>query len=274
MIKLCRGDILVMKTVRYCDVDSLNTTRPYIVREGEEDEYFLLMFFKTNFIYLKDGKKEKGEKFHYLLSPPNVISAHGRYDEPFKNDWIFFRGERFENIIKEFNLPFNTAFYIDDHSIIFPYIKEIATEQLFTGTCYEEKIDALVSDMLIDLGRKYENKQKTKNHFFEEINKARNYMLSNLDKKIALEEIAQRANYSLSRFCILYKRFFKITPIEDLTRARIEKAITLMQYNHISVTEASQLCGFSSIHYFSRKFKEKTGMSPTKFCRNKNKSEN
>ncbi len=260
---------MIMKTVRYCGVDSVNTTSPYIAREGEEDEYFLLMFFKTKFIYLKDGKKEMGEKFNYIINPPHCPAGHGTYDEPFSNDWIFFRGEVFEKIIKSFNLPLNTPFYIDDHSIIFPYIKEIEKEKLLTNTCYKEKIDALVSDMIIDLGRQYENKQKTKNHFFEEINKARKYMLSNLDQKIVLEEIAKRANYSLSRFCILYKRFFKITPIEDLTRARIEKAITLMQYNHTSVTETSQICGFSSVHYFSRKFKEKTGMSPTDFCRQK-----
>lgn len=260
-----------LKTVRYCGVDSVNTTNSYIVREGFENEYFLLMFFKTKFTYLKDGKKEAGEKFHYILSPPKVAAAHGSYDEPFSNDWIFFKGETFEKIINEFGMPFNTPFYIDDHSIVFPYIKEILKEKLLTNTCYEERINSLVANMLIELGRRYENKQKTRNHFFEEINEARKYMLSNLDKKMSLDEIANRANYSLSRFCILYKRFFKITPIEDLTRARIEKAVSLMQYSHTSVTETAHLCGFSSVHYFSRKFKEKTGMSPTDFTRQRRK---
>ena len=48
---------MVLKTVRYCGVDSVNTTSPYIAREGEEDEYFLLMFFKTKFIYQRSNSK-------------------------------------------------------------------------------------------------------------------------------------------------------------------------------------------------------------------------
>jgi AraC-like DNA-binding protein len=77
--------------------------------------------------------------------------------------------------------------------------------------------------------------------------------------------LASRAKYSLSRFCVLYKQFFSVTPIEELLDARIEKARALLEYGHKSVTEVAELCGFSSIHYFSRKFKKKTGVSPSEY---------
>ena len=47
----------------------------------------------------------------------------------------------------------------------------------------------------------------------------------------------------------------------------IEKAVSLLGYSKISVTETAKLCGFSSVHYFSRKFKERTGVNPTHYLK-------
>ena len=267
MLKYRRGGYMSKNTCGYCGVNTLHSKDDYYVRDKAEEDFYLLMFFKTNFMYYKNGKMVKGDKFHYLLNSPQKRVEHGSCDEPFSNDWIFFRGDDAEDIIKAFKIPTDEPFYIDNHSAIFPFIAEISNEKLLKGTCYEEKLDCLIKNMLIDLGRKFEQKQKSKNHYYKELNEAREFMLSNLDKKITLEEISKRANYSLSRFCILYKRYFKISPIEDLTLARIEKAIELLKYNHISVSKTAEMCGFSSIHYFSRKFKEKTGVSPAKFMK-------
>ena len=55
---------------------------------------------------------------------------HGSYDEPFSNDWIFFRGDSAEEIIKAFKIPTDEPFYIDNHSAIFPFVAEMI---LFTS---------------------------------------------------------------------------------------------------------------------------------------------
>ena len=52
-----------------------------------------------------------------------------------------------------------------------------------------------------------------------------------------------------------------------LLNARIEKAICLLKYNQTSITETAALCGFTSLHYFSRKFKEKTGAPPSAYLK-------
>ena len=253
--------------LKYCGSDEVFFPCNNFVRSKHEESYFLLLFFQTDFLYKKNNSFLKGEKHNYFIIPPHVPAEHGASNGPYATDWIHFKGEKCREIIEKFNLPLSVPFYINDHSIILPYIKKIQSEVLLKGTCYQEKISSLIIDMLIELGRKYEGKKNSDNHFFKNIIEARSYMLSNLDKKINLIEIAKKANYSLSRFCILYKKFFDISPIEDLTRARIEKAITLLSHNHMSVTEVAQLCGFSSIHYFSRIFKEKTGLSPSKYMR-------
>ena len=90
-------------------------------------------------------------------------------------------------------------------------------------------------------------------------------MLRNCHKKINLAQLSDMTGYSESRFCVLYNSFFGTTPIDDLLNARIEKAKSMLSYSGMSVTEIAEKCGFSSVHYFSRKFKEITGDSPTKY---------
>lgn len=249
-----------------CDTNTHHSPEHYFVRKDLED-CFLLMFFKTPYVYKKDGKILTGEKYSYLINPPFSAAEHGSLNEGFINDWIFFRGNDAENIIKEFNLPLNEPFHIDDFSIIYPYINKISTELILKHTSYLIKISCLICDMLINLGRQYEFVSQSNHPAFSDINNARNFMLNNIEKKITIKSLADLSNYSESRFCILYNRFFGSSPIEDLLNARIEKAVSLLGYSKISVTETAKLCGFSSVHYFSRKFKERTGVNPTHYLK-------
>lgn len=254
---------------KFCGNDTQHTVSYHFVRQHEQD-YFLLMFFKTPFVYKKDGRFIKGEKQHYLINPPYGESEHKSADgekEGFINDWIFFKGKDVNNIIKKFRLPVSEPFYIDDYSIIAPYINKISTEMIFKHTAYEYKISAIVADMLINLGRQFELSGKKNHPAFTGINNARNYMFNNIENKITIKDLACRSNYSESRFCVLYNMFFSSTPIDDLLNARIEKAAALLEYSNLSVTEIAKACGFSSVHYFSRKFKERTGISPSNYIK-------
>ena len=254
---------------RMCDTDTAHTGKYFFTRAMSQhiDHDYLLMFFKTSFLY-KDGNTFKRcDKNHYLLFPPHTNAEHGCGREGFVNDWIFFSGDAASAIIQQLALPLGTPFYIDDHSILGPYIHKIAAEHRLKHSCYEQQISATLTQMLVELGRQYALSQKTVSPAFDAINRAREYMLNHIEDPISVTELAARANYSASRFCVLYRRFFSVTPIEDLLNARIEKAICLLKYNQTSITETAALCGFTSLHYFSRKFKEKTGAPPSAYLK-------
>ena len=215
-----------------------------------------------------DGESQKSaEAYHYILFPPYTKAEHGSIDVGFVNDWIFFSGKEAKKIIEEFKIPECVPFKIDNRSIIEPYINKIESELKFKHTSYENQISALVTEMLIELGRRYEYSSKKSHTAFEALNNARTYMLNHIADKISTNDLAKYSNYSVSRFCFLYNLFFATSPMDDLLNARIEKAITLLKYQNASITETAELCGFSSIHYFSRKFKKKTGLSPSNYSK-------
>ena len=52
---------------------------------------------------------------------------------------------------------------------------------------------------------------------------------------------------------------------DEINQARIEKAKLYLQYTDFSIEEIAEKTGFCSQNYFSRRFKDIIGMSPTQF---------
>ena len=64
---------------------------------------------------------------------------------------------------------------------------------------------------------------------------------------------------------LLYKKLKSLTdqsPSEFIKNIRLEYAMELLKANNRSVTEISELCGFTNIGYFSTSFKKQFGKSP------------
>ena len=77
------------------------------------------------------------------------------------------------------------------------------------------------------------------------------------------DEFASAMNVSSS---LLYKKIKSLTdqsPTDFVKAVRLDHALELLQEGRHTVTEISELCGFSSVGYFSTVFKKHFGKSPT-----------
>lgn len=160
---------------KFCGTNTPHTNKHYFTRIPH-DEYsvkdYLLMYFKTPFLYKNNDTINTSQEFRYIIYPPFTSAEHGSYKVGFVNDWVFFDGKDAKDIIESFNLPLCTPFYIDKHSIIEPYINKISSELKYKNGCYKQQISALVTEMLINLGRQYEYSDKNTHPAFKAINDA------------------------------------------------------------------------------------------------------
>lgn len=64
-----------------------------------------------------------------------------------------------------------------------------------------------------------------------------------------------------------FKNSLTVSPIEFLTKTRIEHAKKLLEIygSNLSISEISEACGFDDPIYFSRRFKQFAGISPTEY---------
>ena len=97
------------------------------------------------------------------------------------------------------------------------------------------------------------------------LEKAKNYIDTNIKKKILIEELAAISGYSVPYFKRKFKEYYKITPGEYLMDVRINKAKAMLESKMYTITEITNECGFSSESYFSHAFKNTVGISPKKF---------
>lgn len=91
------------------------------------------------------------------------------------------------------------------------------------------------------------------------------YTLSNFNKKIELEEIAEVANMTSNAFCRYFKQRTNKTYFSFLNELRVEKACKLLQNKDYLITEISERSGFKNISNFNRKFKELKGITPSSY---------
>lgn len=92
------------------------------------------------------------------------------------------------------------------------------------------------------------------------------YVMTNYQRDISLEEIASISNMTKNAFCRYFKLRTNKTFFQFLIDIRIERAGKLLLKNReLSVIEIAELCGFNNISNFNRKFKELKHKSPLQY---------
>ncbi|MFI3213336.1 MAG: response regulator [Eubacteriales bacterium] len=84
-------------------------------------------------------------------------------------------------------------------------------------------------------------------------------------ENISLIDIVEKLNINSEYFCRIFKKETGKTFLNYLTDYKINKAQELLIKSEYSIQEISDKLGYSSVAYFSRVFKNKTGENPYKY---------
>lgn len=87
------------------------------------------------------------------------------------------------------------------------------------------------------------------------------------DTNLSVAALASEAGYSEVYFRNLFVRRFGQTPSRYITKTRISHAIKLMELDGLTLGEIAEECGFSSLPYFNKVFKELIGETPASYRR-------
>ncbi|MBE6577998.1 MAG: AraC family transcriptional regulator [Ruminococcaceae bacterium] len=242
----------------------------YTFKKPSGTSYWLLMRFYTPFYYEANGERFEGKAGELLLNPPDTPLVHGSLDgNGFCNDWIYIGGDGLPELISELGIPTDRAFCITETLPLEKILGEIYAEMKSCAAGYTHKISAHIASLLVDIGRACKSdglQSGTKiTPYARSISSVHTALAENCGYHWTLTEMSELSGYSVSRFCSLYKAKYGITPIEHLISSRISKAKQLLRLRRHNVTEVSELCGFSSLHYFSMTFKKHTGLSPSEY---------
>lgn len=89
-------------------------------------------------------------------------------------------------------------------------------------------------------------------------------MNKNIGKSISIDELAQGCNISTTGLKNIFSRYAGLGIHKYFLKLKINRAIHLLKQG-VSVTEISEILGYSSQGYFSHAFKRETGKNPSEF---------
>lgn len=88
------------------------------------------------------------------------------------------------------------------------------------------------------------------------------YLEAHYAEDISLDTLAAALGYNKTYLCGVFKKDTDLTILDCLNTIRIRRAAELIVYSDHSLSQVSELCGFSSVSHFNRVFLKYVGATP------------
>ncbi len=111
------------------------------------------------------------------------------------------------------------------------------------------------------------SKKNDKNYKLQQFDEVTAYLKTNIDKNLSLSEIASNCGMSVPKLKMLFAEQSELSPVAYFISLKIEKAKELIANTSLNFTQISEMLGFKTLYYFSDRFKQKTGMSPSEYAK-------
>jgi AraC-like DNA-binding protein len=95
--------------------------------------------------------------------------------------------------------------------------------------------------------------------------KINTYIEENYRKDIRLSDIARHIGLSKEALCSFYKKHTSRTITSYLNEIRIETSAQMLRETDDLISWIAYSCGFNTIYYFNKTFKQSKGMTPAKY---------
>jgi AraC-like DNA-binding protein len=97
------------------------------------------------------------------------------------------------------------------------------------------------------------------------VEKAKFLMEENIYRKVDLSAFGEMLGVSPSQLSLVFRSYTAMTPYHYFISLKIRKAKELLESGDWSIKEVAFRLGFEDQYYFSRLFKKKTGISPSRW---------
>lgn len=94
-----------------------------------------------------------------------------------------------------------------------------------------------------------------------------NYINENIYTPLTIEELCDKFSISRSSLQVLFKNNLNTAPKQYISNLKLNRSKQLIKESKYTISEIAGICGFASIHYFSRKFKQEFGITPTDYAK-------
>ena len=152
-------------------------------------------------------------------------------------------------------------------------LRKMLREQELMNSQSTDMILSLLQELLITLLREAEKPGAKAQvpHFAnnenEIIRKAQQFISSQVREKLSVPVVAQSIGVSASYLTALFHKHLQISPGEYIRRIKLQESKQMIREGELNFTQIADTLQYSTVHHFSRQFKEKFGITPTEYAK-------
>lgn len=236
---------------------------------GESHPYWELTYVDNGILHTKvdniDYKLKQGDLIFYAPNQFHTQSTLGQ-------DSSSYLTINFSMNFDYEDLLYNNFFTLDrdTHLIIQKLSRELSNQNIYSrdlSICYLKEV--IINTLRLNNSYFYAKptthmQQSYENELLSEI---LNYIQNNIDKKLTVESLCKHFCISSSTIHSLFKKNLNVTVKNHINELKLNKSKEFIKNSTYTISEISEILGFSSIHYFSKRFKLTFGVSPTEYSK-------
>ena len=152
-------------------------------------------------------------------------------------------------------------------------LNQMLREQERADEHAEDMILSLLSQLLICLQREADTepaKLKASHAIHSEneiIRRAQQFISAHVRQKLSVPLVARHVDVCPSYLTALFHKHLQIAPGEYIRRIKLQESKQMIRENAMNFTEIAAALQYSTVHHFSRQFKEKFGITPSEYAK-------
>lgn len=258
-----------------------------------ENATIIALFKEGKGVFQRKGRRLKVEKDGFFVLNPNegweFLNENRAYvdvlgfgiTKSFSSKYSqYLKSDSQQILDNPFDLSDETNFFLEkplssdyfESGKLLQHIYKLSNIHEFDFLCPEELTIAVLQSVYKEqlLGNKIVNKIEakklsTKEETLKRLLIAYEFIHDNIQNQISVEQLSLVSSLSKFHLYDSFKKAFGKTPHQYINRLKMAKAKEFIQNGDLSISEVSDLFGFSDLAVFGKVFKKAYGQSPSSF---------
>lgn len=240
--------------------ETVGTFRPF----GLPD-YQIIYLTEGSMSFLVDGITKILSAGDIIIYPPDTAQKYKSISESGASYiWIHFTGFAAEDMILSSGLTAGKIYSAWPNQSVYSMIMKMGDELRIKRTGSETRANGLFLELLSFLARELKSDRKSGNRYSRILPALRD-MEKNAGARRSNEEYAKMCGLTPYYFIHLFKEVTGESPVKYISELNMRKAEYLLEDTNMGVADIARLTGFESPSYFTKRFKERFGKTPSEF---------
>lgn len=240
--------------------ETVGTFRPF----GLPD-YQIIYLIEGSMSFLVDGLTKILSAGDIIIYPPDTAQKYKSISESGASYiWVHFTGFAAEDMILSSGLTAGKIYSAWPNQSVYSMIMKMGDELRIKRTGSETRANGLFLELLSFLARELKSDRKSGNRYSRILPALRD-MEKNAGARRSNEEYAKMCGLTPYYFIHLFKEVTGESPVKYISELNMRKAEYLLEDTNRGVADIARLTGFESPSYFTKRFKERFGKTPSEF---------